>query len=137
MKSEHISGKGYFPFGAPVGFYEVYVALTYWFDPKLVFYDALNTSFMEASSEPVIKQAFEVKEGPRMTVDPSEWDYGTVLVDEPTGSANIEVSNAGGATLEWELISWPDWIEIAKPTTLTNVGGRQYPGQGPAVAAAR
>lgn len=111
------------PLDAPVGFYEAYVTLTYWFDNDYVFYDALDSNFLKASSKPAISQLFEVKLGPRLVVDPLEWDYGTVLVGQSIGSANLEVSNAGGATLEWELVSWPDWIEIAKPSTPKNAGG--------------
>ncbi|MDA0771106.1 MAG: hypothetical protein O2821_12940 [Chloroflexi bacterium] len=111
------------PLEEPVGFYEAYVALTYWFDPDLIFYDALNDTFMRATSKPLINQLFEVKEGPRLVVDPLEWDYGTVLVEQDTGSANFQITNSGGATLEWELVSWPDWIMIAKPTIFTNIGG--------------
>ena len=111
------------PLDAPLGFYEAYVTLAYWFDLDLVFYDALDPVFLKASSKPAISQLIEIKEGPLLVVDPTEWDYGAILVERDTGSANIKITNAGGGTLEWELVSWPDWIDIAKPTTLKNVGG--------------
>lgn len=110
------------PLDTPVGFYEAYVALTYWFEPEHIFYDALNDTFMRATSSDITNAVFEVKEGPTLSAEPAEWDFGTILVDQTLGSANIDISNAGGATLEWELVSWPDWIEIAKPSSMVNVG---------------
>ena len=107
---------------APVGFYKAYVSLTYWFDPEYIFYDALDEGFMWSSDSELINVLFEVKDGPNLVAEPTEWDYGSILVDQAVDSANIEISNAGAATLEWELISWPDWIDIAKPAKLINVG---------------
>ena len=111
------------PRDAALGFYKAYVSLTYWFDTDVVFYDALDAAFMSRSSEPLTNAVFEIKQGPGLLVEPQEWDYGAILIDETVGSANFEISNVGGATLEWVLISWPDWIEIARPTTLRNAGG--------------
>ena len=110
------------PLDTPVGFYKAYVALTYWFDPEYIFYDALDDGFMRSSDSELINALFEVKEGPNLVAEPTEWDYGSILVDETVDRANIEISNAGGATLEWELVSWPDWIDIAKPSKLINIG---------------
>ena len=57
-----------------MGFYEAYVTLAYWFDLDLVFYDALDPAFLKASSKAAISQLIEIKEGPLLVEDPTEWD---------------------------------------------------------------
>ena len=102
------------PFDAVIGQYEAYVALRYWYDPDLIFYDYLDNRFLRDRSALPISAAFQVREGPRLGVSPSDWDFGTVFVGE-AAEASFAVGNAGVGTIDWNVAKLPDWLELQSP----------------------
>jgi hypothetical protein len=102
------------PFDAAVGQYEAYVALRYWYDPDLIFYDYLDNRYLRDRSDLPINAVFQVREGPRLGVSPSDWDFGTIYVGE-AAETSFAVENAGVGTIEWNVAELPDWLELQSP----------------------
>jgi hypothetical protein len=89
-----------------------------------IHWDVQNPTNVDMNKNQAIEAVYRKSSSscPNLAAEPAEWYYGSILVDQTVDSVNIEISNAGAATLEWELISWPDWIDIAEPSELKNVG---------------
>ncbi|MCH8062642.1 MAG: hypothetical protein IH861_09075 [Chloroflexi bacterium] len=102
------------PFDVTVGPYEAYVGLRYWHDPDLIFYDYLDDRYRRDRSEFPIVAFFQIKEGPRLSVSPSEWDFGTIYVGE-SPEASFAAENAGVGTIEWNVVELPDWLDLQEP----------------------
>ena len=102
------------PFDAALGPHVAHVGLRYWFDPDLIFYDYLDERYDRDRSDFPIAAFFQVKEGPRLSVSPSDWDFGTIYRGE-VPEASFTVVNAGVGTIEWSVVELPDWLELQSP----------------------
>ena len=97
-----------------MGPYEAYVGLRYWFDPDLIFYDYLDDRYRRDRSEFPIVAFFQIREGPRLSVSPSEWDFGTIYVGE-SQETSFAADNAGAGTIDWNVAELPDWLNLQEP----------------------
>ena len=102
------------PFDVAVGPYEAYVGLRYWFDSDLIFYDYLDDRYRRDRSEFPIVAFFQIREGPRLSVSPSEWDFGTIYVGE-SQETSFAADNAGAGTIDWNVAELPDWLNLQEP----------------------
>ena len=94
------------PYGSLKGDYRVGIELrnAYEFDARP--YDAIDTTDTKA-------QVFNVLEGAKVSVSPSEWQFGSISEQEvERQTATFTVTNVGRPTLEWQVVSVPDWIEL-------------------------
>ena len=51
---------------------------------------------------------------PELFASPNGHDFGTVT-GSSTPEASFRVNNYGTGTLQWEVYSWPDWVDILEP----------------------
>lgn len=93
------------PFGIIPGEYIVTSELRNAEDFQRVFHD-----ISDADGE-----TFEVERGPMISISPLEWVFGT-LRQGGGEIAAFTVTNEGRGTLEWEVISWPEWVSLTAPT---------------------
>ncbi len=49
-----------------------------------------------------------------LSVSPTSYDFGAVTQGS-TPSKDFSVNNTGGGTLQWEVSSWPSWVELVSP----------------------
>ena len=98
------------PFGAVAGNYRVGVELRDANDFGSSPFDSIDAAGSDAA-------VFKVLEGANIRVSPAEFQFGSVL--EQTSQrpeTSFSVSNIGRLTLEWEVQSVPDWMELVRPT---------------------
>lgn len=110
------------PVDAQIGDYLVTLSLRYLHDPNLIFHDYFDVNFIPDARQPFVSGTFTIIEGPLLSLSAAEIDFGTL----PPGQGsekNISVSNARGATLQWQVTSSPSWAELIEPTdVVTNTG---------------
>ena len=51
---------------------------------------------------------------PELVASPNGYDFGTVTGGS-TPEASFRVNNYGTGALQWEVYSWPDWVDILEP----------------------
>ena len=98
------------PFGSVDGNYRVGIELRDANDFGASPFDSIDAAGSDAA-------IFKVLEGANIRVRPDEFQFGSVL--EQTSQrpeTNFSVSNIGRLTLEWEVQSIPDWMELVSPT---------------------
>ena len=94
------------PYGSVKGDYRVGIELrnAYEFDARP--YDAIDTTDPKA-------KIFNVLEGAKISVSPSEWQFGSISEqDVERQTATFTVTNVGIPTLEWQITAVPEWIEL-------------------------
>ena len=106
------------PYGAVDGNYRVGIELRDANNFGTAPFDAIDAAGSDAA-------VFKVLEGARIRVAPTEFQFGSVL--EQTSQrreATFSVTNVGRLSLEWEVESVPDWIELVSPLApVTGDGG--------------
>ena len=106
------------PFGAVAGNYRAGVELRDANDFGSSPFDSIDYAGSDAA-------VFKVLEGANIRVSPTEFQFGSVL--EQTSQrpeTSFNVTNIGRLTLEWEVQSVPDWMELVSPTgPVTGDGG--------------
>ena len=106
------------PFGVVAGNYKVGIELRDANNFGTAPFDAIDAAGSDAA-------VFKVLEGARIRVAPTEFQFGSVL--EQTSQrreATFSVTNVGRLSLEWEVESVPDWIELVSPLDpVTGDGG--------------
>ena len=106
------------PFGAVAGNYRVGIELRDANDFGSSPFDSIDYAGSDAA-------LFKVLEGANIRVSPTQFQFGSVL--EQTSQrpeASFNVTNIGRLTLEWEVQSVPDWMELVSPTgPVTGDGG--------------
>ena len=106
------------PFGALKGRYSVGIELRNAHEFSSSPFDSIDPSDSDAAY-------FDVLEGAKIKVNRTEFQFGSVLeqtLQRPETS--FSVTNAGRLTLEWEVQSVPDWMELVSPTgPVTGDGG--------------
>lgn len=94
------------PYGSVKGDYRVGIELrnAYEFDARP--YDAIDTTDAKA-------KVFNVLEGAKISVSPSEWQFGSISEqDVERQTATFTITNVGRPTLEWQITSVPEWLEL-------------------------
>ena len=106
------------PFGAVDGNYRVGVELRDANDFGSSPFDSIDAAGSDAA-------VFKVLQGAKIRVSPDDFQFGSVL--EQTSQrpeTSFRVTNVGRLTLEWEVLSVPDWMELVSPTgPVTGDGG--------------
>ena len=105
------------PYGSVKGDYRVGIELrnAYEFDARP--YDAIDTTDTNA-------KVFNVLEGAKISVSPSEWQFGSISEqDVERQTATFTVTNVGRPTLEWQITSVPEWIELINLSPQTQQSG--------------
>jgi hypothetical protein len=105
------------PYGSVKGDYRVGVELrnAYEFDARP--YDAIDTTDAKA-------KVFNVLEGAKISVSPSEWQFGSISEqDVERQTATFTVTNVGRPTLEWQVTTVPEWIELINLSPQTQQSG--------------
>jgi len=105
------------PYGSVKGDYRVGIELrnAYEFDARP--YDAIDTT------DPKSK-VFNVLEGAKISVSPSEWQFGSISQqDVERQTATFNVTNVGRPTLEWQITTIPEWIELINLSLQTQQTG--------------
>ncbi len=98
------------PFGAVAGNYRVGVELRDANDFGSPPFDSIDAAGSDAA-------VFKVLEGAKIRVNKTEFQFGSVLEQTPQRpETSFSVSNIGRLTLEWEVQSVPDWMELVSPT---------------------
>ena len=105
------------PYGSVKGDYRVGIELrnAYEFDARP--YDAIDTTDTNA-------KVFNVLEGAKISVSPSEWQFGSISEqDIERQTATFTVTNVGRPTLEWKITTVPEWIELINLSPQTQQTG--------------
>ena len=105
------------PYGSVKGDYRVGIELrnAYEFDARP--YDAIDTTDTKA-------KVFNVLAGAKISVSPPEWQFGSILEQEiERQTATLSVTNVGIPTLEWQVVSLPDWVELINLPLQTQQSG--------------
>ena len=105
------------PYGSLKGDYRVGVELrnAYEFDARP--YYSIDTTDSDA-------KVFNVLEGAKISVSPSEWQFGSISEqDVERQTATFTVTNVGRPTLEWQVVSVPDWLELINLPLQTQQSG--------------
>lgn len=105
------------PYGSVKGDYRVGIELrnAYEFDARP--YDAIDTTDAKA-------KVFNVLEGAKISVSPSEWQFGSISEqDVERQTATFTVTNVGRPTLEWQITTFPEWIELINLSPQTRQSG--------------
>ncbi|MYE55106.1 MAG: hypothetical protein F4X34_07925 [Chloroflexi bacterium] len=105
------------PYGSVKGDYRVGIELrnAYEFDARP--YDAIDTTDTKA-------KVFNVLEGAKISVSPSEWQFGSISEqDIERQTATFNVTNVGRPTLEWQITAVPEWIELINLSPQTQQTG--------------
>ena len=58
---------------------------------------------------------------PELITTPDSYDFGTVIQGD-TPEALFSVTNAASGTLQWEILDWPNWVEIISLYTTKGSG---------------
>ena len=106
------------PFGSVDGNYRVGVELRDANDFGSSPFDSIDAGGSDAA-------VFKVLEGANIRVRPTDVQFGSVLEQTPQRpETTFSVTNIGRLTLEWEVQSVPDWLELVSPTgPVTGDGG--------------
>jgi len=105
------------PYGSVKGDYRVGIELrnAYEFDARQ--YDAIDTTDTKA-------KVFNVLEGAKISVSPSEWQFGSISEqDVERQTATFNMTNVGRPTLEWQIATVPKWIELINLSPQTQQTG--------------
>lgn len=108
------------PFGTLPGDYELGAQLRGYRAFEFLFDDVPFPSKAAKSGPPVRDDeltdgdTFEVRKGALISVKPAHWAFGAIMEGESEG-ASFDVSNTGRGTLEWTVVSWPEWLELESP----------------------
>ncbi len=105
------------PYGSVKGDYRVGIELrnAYEFDARP--YDSIDTTDAKA-------KVFNVLEGAKISVSPSEWQFGSISEqDIERQTATFTVTNVGRPTLEWQITAVPEWIELINLSPQTQQSG--------------
>ena len=95
------------PFTVLGGTYTVEAELRDWNDFVMLFDESSDT--------------FEIKGRPLvLTVSPPSYNFGTIIQGN-TPESSFEVSSSG--SLEWEVSSWPEWVDLVSPTSSVKSNG--------------
>ena len=98
------------PFGAVAGNYRVGIELRDANDFGSSPFDSIDAAGSDAA-------IFKVLEGANIRVSPAEFQFGSVLEQTTQRpETSFSVTNIGRLTLEWEVQSVPDWMELVSPT---------------------
>ena len=116
------------PYGTYPGDYELGAQLRAYPDFEFLFDDvpfpsvAGKSGTPDRNAEVTEGDDFEVARGAVLAVDPSDWAFGAIQEGE-FDEASFEISNDGRGTLEWTVVSWPEWLELESPTETFNGEG--------------
>ena len=109
------------PFGTLAGDYELagqlrgYQAFEFLFDDVPFPSDAGKSGPPARGDEVTDGDTFEVGKGALIAVSPPDWAFGAITEGD-SDRASFAVSNNGRGTLEWTVVSWPEWLEVKSPT---------------------
>lgn len=115
------------PYGTLPGNYEMggelraFPAFEFLFDNVPFPTDAATSAPPARSDEIADGDVFEVKKGALIAVAPPDWAFGAITEGD-SDTASFSVSNDGRGTLVWTVVSWPDWLDLKKPSE--TVSGR-------------
>ena len=105
------------PYGSLKGDYRVGIELrnAYEFDARP--YYSIDTTASGA-------KVFKVLEGAKISVSPNEWQFGSISEqDVERQTATFTVTDVGKLTLEWQITSVPEWIELINLPPQTKQSG--------------
>ena len=97
------------PFGALDGHYRVGIELRNAHEFSSTPFDTIDATHPDAAT-------FEVLEGAKIRVSPTDWQFSSVLEQSSQRQeATFSVTNIGRGPFEWEVKAIPAWTELVRP----------------------
>ncbi len=98
------------PFGSLEGEYKVGIELRNAHNFEVAPFHSIRTEDRDA-------ETFDMREGAKIHVSPTEWQFGSVTEGTSEKVATFNITNTTKPTLNWEVAAFPEWMELVIPHT--------------------
>ena len=98
------------PFGSLEGEYKVGIELRNAHNFEVAPFHSIRTEDRDA-------ETFDMREGAKIHVSPTEWQFGSVTEGTAEKVATFNITNTTKPTLNWEVAAFPEWMELVIPRT--------------------
>ena len=98
------------PFGSLEGEYKVGIELRNAHNFEVAPFHSIRTEDRDA-------ETFDMREGAKIHVSPTEWQFGSVTEGTSEKVATFNITNTTKPTLNWEVAAFPEWMELVIPRT--------------------